>query len=428
MTDIGDTAGAKAGGDSAAPPTRRRSFVALRHRDFRLFTLAYFLATIAMFMQGVALGWQVYHLTGSVFDLGLFGLAEFLPLLSLALVTGHVADRYDRRIVTALSFALEFLCAALLILLTVIGVSNVWPFLAVAMLMGVGRAFAAPAGRAMPPTLVPAEDFPNAIAWSSIVWDAAVVGGPVLGGLLYLAGPTMVYGSAGGFFILAALLMIAVRPRPIRHEPELVTWTSVLAGVQLIRRTPILLGAISLDLFAVLFGGATILLPAFAQDILHTDSVGLGILRAAPAVGAVAMALYLTRWPIERRVGHVMFLCVAIFGAATIVFGLSTSFWLSCAALFVIGGADMVSVFIRVAIVPAVTPDRLRGRVLAVENIFIGASNELGAFESGVAAALFGTALSVALGGAATIIVVLAFLGLFPALRALDRFPAMEQK
>jgi MFS family permease len=425
MSENGEPAAAAAG---AATPGRRNSFAALRHRDFRLFTLAYFLATVAIFMQGVALGWQVYHLTNSVFDLGLFGLAEFLPLLSLALVAGHVADRFDRRLVTALSFGLEFICAALLILLTLLDIANVWPFLGVAFLMGVGRAFAAPAGRAMPPTLVPAEDFPNAIAWGSIIWDAAVIGGPLLGGLLYLLGPLVVYGSGAAFFVLAAVLMIAVRPRPVRHEPEVLSWISVLAGVQLIRRTPVLLGAISLDLFAVLFGGATILLPAFASDILHTDSVGLGILRSAPAVGAVLMALYLARWPVERRIGHVMFLCVAVFGMATIVFGLSTSFWLSFGALIVIGAADMISVFIRVAIVPAVTPDRLRGRVLAVENIFIGASNELGAFESGVAAALFGTALSVALGGAATIVVVLLFLGLFPALRKLDRFPAMEQK
>jgi MFS family permease len=425
MSESGEPAAAAAG---AAPPGRRNSFAALHHRDFRLFTLAYFLATVAMFMQGVALGWQVYHLTNSVFDLGLFGLAEFLPLLSLALVAGHVADRFDRRLVTALSFGLEFICALLLILFTLLDIATVWPFLGVAFLMGVGRAFAAPAGRAMPPTLVPSEDFPNAIAWGSIIWDVAVIGGPLLGGLLYLLGPLVVYGSGAAFFVLAAAFMVSLRPRPIKHEPEVLSWTSVLAGVQLIRRTPVLLGAISLDLFAVLFGGATILLPAFARDILHTDSVGLGILRSAPAVGAVLMALCLARWPVERRVGHVMFLCVAVFGMATIVFGLSTSFWLSFGALIVIGAADMVSVFIRVAIVPAVTPDRLRGRVLAVENIFIGASNELGAFESGVAAALFGTALSVALGGAATIIVVLLFLGLFPALRSLDRFPPMDQK
>ncbi len=375
-------------------------------------------------MQSVALGWQVYKLTGSAFDLGLFGLTEFLPSVSLALVTGHVADRFDRRVISFVCFAAELACAGLLVMVTLAGFATVWPFLAVALLMGIGRAFLAPASRAMPPSLVPAEDFPNAIAWGSIFWDAAVVGGPLLGGLLYLLGPVVVYGTAAAFFASAALLVIAVHPCPLQKEPEAMGWASLMAGVDLIRRTPVLLGAISLDLFAVFFGGATMLLPVFAADILHVDSVGLGILRAAQAVGAVGMAIALARWPLNRGVGRVLFLCVAVFGAATLVFGLSTEFWLSFAALVVAGASDMVSVFIRIALVPAVTPDRLRGRVLAIEQVFISSSNELGAFESGVAAALLGVVPAVVLGGLATLLIVGLWLKLFPGLRDVDRFPA----
>jgi MFS family permease len=408
-----------------AAPAKRLGIgiAALRHRDFQLFAAVSFLSTNAALMQAVALGWQVYDLTGSALNLGLIGLAEFLPSLLLALLAGHVADRFDRRIVCFLCYLLELVCAALLVLFAVVGVASIWPYLAVALLFGIARAFVAPASRAMPPTLVPDADFPNAIAWGSILWDAAVIAGPVLGGYCYGWGPATVYGIAGAGFALSALLVAAIRPRPARLSAEPVSWGSVVAGVRLIRRTPVLLGAISLDLFAVLFGGATALLPVFAKDILQVGTEGLGHLRAAPAVGAVTMALLLAVWPIHRKVGRSLFACVAAFGVATVVFGLSTSFWLSLAALFVIGAADMVSVFIRVAIVPAVTPDNLRGRVLAVEQIFIGASNELGAFESGAVAALIGAVSTVVLGGLATILVVALWLKLFPALRDVDRFP-----
>jgi len=416
------------GDASAAAETGARKrlgigVAALRHRDFQFFAIVSFLSTNATLMQAVALGWQVYDLTGSALNLGLIGLAEFLPALLLALITGHVADRFDRRIVCFLCYLLELVCAGLLVLFAVAGVASVWPYLAVALLFGIARAFVAPASRALPPTLVPDVDFPNAIVWGSILWDAAVIAGPLLGGYLYILGPQTVYGIAGAGFALSALLMLAIRPGPARLSSEPVSWGSVAAGIQLIRRTPVLLGAISLDLFAVLFGGATALLPVFAKDILQVGTEGLGHLRAAPAVGAVTMALVLAVWPIHRKVGRSMFACVAAFGAATVVFGLSTSFWLSLAALFVVGAADMVSVFIRVAIVPAVTPDNLRGRVLAVEQIFIGASNELGAFESGAVAALIGAVPTVVLGGLATLLIVALWLKLFPALRDVDRFP-----
>jgi predicted MFS family arabinose efflux permease len=368
-------------------------------------------------MLMVALGWQMYDLTHSAWNLGLVGLFQFVPALALALVAGHVADRHDRRHIVSLALTLQLLAALLLLLATHEHWLSRDLILGVSLLLGVARSFQMTAQQALTPLLVPAAILARAMAFSSSGMQAAIIGGPALGGFLYAAGAGVVYAACAGLFVLAAALVWSARydHKPVPRAP--VTLDTLLAGVRFIRAKPVVLGAISLDLFAVLLGGAVALLPIYARDILHAGPEGLGLLRGAPAMGALLMSLVLARWTITRRAGAILFACVAIFGATTIVFGLSTWFWLSMAALFVNGAADMVSVVVRQTLVQLDTPDEMRGRVSAVNSIFIGASNQLGEFESGATAALFGPVGAVVAGGVGTLVVVGLWMRWFPELR-----------
>jgi len=392
----------------------------LRHTPFRRFWLARVCSTIAFQMQGVAVGWQIYALTGSAWYLGLVGLAQFLPMFLLTLAVGHVADRYDRRRVAAVCQVIQGAALALLAAGSQTGALGKEGILAIVFVAGAARAFEGPTMQALFPWLVPAELIPRASAWSASANQTATIVGPALGGLLYAAGPTAVYASAGALFLAASGFITAIRVTrpPAPREP--VSVTSLFAGIAFIRSRPEILGAISLDLFAVLLGGATALLPVFARDILHTGPTGLGLLRAAPALGALGMSVFLARTPLKHRVGRIMFTSVFIFGVGTVVFALSTSFTLSICALVVLGAADVISVVIRSSLVQIETPDEMRGRVSAVNSMFIGTSNQLGEFESGATAALFGTVPAVLIGGIGTICVVLLWMRLFPRLAQID--------
>jgi len=392
-----------------------------------LFLGARVLATLAVQMQSVAIGWQVYAITGDALDLGLIGLAQFLPFVVLVLPAGQIADRFDRRTILALCYALEVVCALLLLTFTLAGMHAVTPVFAVLVLFGAARAFAMPASQALTPNLVPREAFGNAVALNSSVFHVATIVGPSLGGLLYVLGPDTVYSTVAGLLVVSVAMMTRVRiPAAVRHT-EPASLDTLLEGLRFVRSKPVVLGAISLDLFAVLFGGATALLPAYASDILHTGPEGLGILRTAPAVGAATTAAVLAVFPISRRVGPWMFGGVALFGLSTIVFGISESFAVSLAALAFLGAGDMVSVYIRQVLVQLETPDAIRGRVSAVNAVFIGASNELGEFESGVTAAWWGLMPAVVVGGAATLVVTGLWTRLFPVLRTMDRFPTPSE-
>lgn len=383
---------------------------------FTRFWMARSASGFAYHLSAVAIGWQVYALTGDVLDLGLVGLVEFLPQFLLTLVVGQVADRFDRRRIAGICQWLQGL--ALLVLLAAspgqwLGLGGIFGCVA---LIGAARAFETPSLQALLPELVPAAALPRLLAFSGAVWKTAMILGPAVGGLLYILGPEAAYGVGAGGFLLAGAVVAAIpRPAaPVGREPA--TWSSALDGLRFIRRRPVIFGAISLDLFSVLLGGATALLPVFARDILGTGPWGLGILRAAPSIGALAMSLYLTRFPLARSVGRTMFAAVAVFGLCTIVFGLSHSLPLSVAALAGLGASDMISVVIRAALVQLDTPDALRGRVSAVNAVFIGTSNQLGDFESGVMAAFCGAVGAVVVGGAGTLLVVLLWRRLFPQL------------
>ncbi|WP_136523680.1 MFS transporter [Geomonas ferrireducens] len=393
----------------------------LGHEPFRLFWLARVCSSVALQMQAVAVGWQIYSLTGSVFYLGLVGLAQFLPMFMLTLAVGHVADRYDRRRIAGACQVLEGAALVVLALGTWMGWLQKEGILAVVFVAGALRAFEGPTMLTLVPWLVPQHLIPRAQAWSASANQTASIAGPALGGLLYALGPTTVYGSAAALFFCASFLLsrIDVERPPASREPA--TLTSLFAGIAFIRSRQEILGAISLDLFAVLLGGATALLPVFARDILHTGPLGLGLLRAAPALGALAVSLFLARNPLGGRVGRTMFVSVFLFGAATVVFGLSSSFTLSMLSLAVLGAADIVSVVIRSSLVQIETPDEMRGRVSAVNSMFVGTSNQLGEFESGVTAALFGTVPAVLIGGVGTMLVVLLWMRLFPRLLEVDR-------
>jgi len=409
------------------PIASAAGFAALRNRDFAFYLSASFLATTALAMQSVALGWQIYYLTGKPFDLGLVGLAEFLPAFVLALVSGQIADRFDRRMVVFLGLLAEALAASSLIVMVALARVSVGGILTVAFTFGLARAISTPAQRAMMPNLIPPNDFPSAVAWSGIGWQIATIGGPALGGFLYAAGPIVVYSAVTAGLVAASIAMIMLRPqRAATTSRERPTIESLLAGVRLIFSHKILLGAISLDLFAVLFSGAAALLPVFAKDILHTGPEGLGILRSAPGLGAVCVAVFLTQWPLTRHIGRRLFIAVGIFGFAALAFGLSTSFWISFAALAVLGAADNISMYIRGSIVPLATPNALRGRVVAVESVFIGASNELGAFVAGTGAAFLGPVLAVVTGGSITLSVAVVWSWLFPELRRADRMESVR--
>lgn len=392
-------------------------FTLFSHPAFLRFWCARIIATMANQMLMVALGWQMYDLTHSAWSLGLVGLFQFVPALALALVSGHVADRYDRRHILAMAFLTQMATAVVLLLAT----RGHWVgrelILALSLLLGGARSFQTTAQQALAPLLIPGAILARALAFSSAGMQAAIIGGPALGGFLYAAGAEVVYLVCSLLFVAGIGLVWSVRYEHTPAPREPVTMDTLLAGIRFIRARPVVLGAISLDLFAVLFGGATALLPIYARDILHVGPEGLGLLRGAPALGAFAMSIVLARWGIERRVGRVLFGAVALFGVSTMVFGLSTVFWLSMAALLVSGACDMVSVVVRQTLVQLDTPDTMRGRVSAVNAIFIGASNQLGEFESGATAALLGPVGSVLLGGVGTLVVVGLWMRWFPPLR-----------
>jgi MFS family permease len=395
----------------------------LRNRDFARFAAGRVCATLAWQMMGVAVGWQVYALTHDTLALGFVGLAQFLPFVALVLPAGQIADRADRRLVLAAAYGVEALSAITMLVFTWSGGRQIAIVYAAMALFGAGRAFWMPAAQAMTPNLVPPEDFPNAVAVNSGLFEAAVIIGPALGGLLYLFGPLAAYGLATVLLAGVVLLMVGIRPVRAASAAQAFRVRDVLEGLRFVLRQKVVLGAISLDLFAVLFGGATALLPAYAADVLHVGPLGLGVLRTAPGVGAALTAGLLAIRPIRRHVGRWMFGGVALFGIATVVFGLSRAYWLSLIALFALGLGDMVSVFIRHLLVQLQTPDAIRGRVSAVNAMFIGASNELGEFESGLTASWFGLVPAVVIGGVATLAVVAAQIAIFPGLRRMDPFP-----
>jgi hypothetical protein len=375
----------------------------------------------AIEMAFVAIGWQVYEIDRDPLDLGLVGLAMFLPLPLLALPAGHIADRVPRRTVLGVAVLLDVAVAFGLLAVTRGGADSTWPFFALAFCTGVATALGAPAGRALLPSLVPSELLVRAFAQRSIAFQLSVIIAPALGGLLFALQPEVVYAASAVLSVVAfgaVLALRAGRSGAGAGSPDL---QALLGGIRLVRRTPVLLGAISLDLFAVLFGGVVALLPVFARDVLDVGPAGLGVLRAAPAAGALAAAIVLTRRPVRRRAGRILYGAVALYGVTIVVFGLSETMWLSLLALAAGGGVDMFSVVLRQTILPLVTPDELRGRVNAVEMVFISGSNELGAFESGVAAALLGAVPAVVVGGVATIAVAAVWWRLFPDLRRVDR-------
>jgi MFS family permease len=390
------------------------------HRGFARLWLVRIVGTASSQMLMVAVGWQMYELTGSAWDLGLIGLLQFLPSIALVLVAGHVVDRHQRARVLAVCLGCQAVIAALLCGLSVHGAMRREGLLLFSVALGTLRAFQMPAQQALLPSLVPAHLLSRALAISSSGVQVAIIGGPALGGLLYVAGAGAAYAACTAFFVAAAAVCSTIG---YRHSPSTgsVSMDTLLAGLRFVAERKVVLGAISLDLFAMLLGGAVALLPIYAKDVLRVGSWGLGLLRAAPAVGAVAMSLILSRWPIQRRTGQRMLGAVAVYGLTIVVFGASTSFALSLLMLAVGGAADMVSIVVRQTLVQLETPNEMRGRVSAVNSVFIGASNQLGEFESGATAALLGTVEAVVLGGIGTCLVALVWWRLFPDLAKRDR-------
>lgn len=392
------------------------------NRDFALYWGVRIASMMAFQMLAVAVGWQVYDLTGSMLALGYIGLAGFLPAVFLVLVVGHVADRFERRRVVQAGHALEAVVALVLALGSAQGWLSVTHIFAGVFLLGIGKAFSAPTLAAMLPGLVTQEELPRAVGASGAAMQTAIILGPAVGGFLYVAGPTAVYVAGTALFAAAVVMLGLVRARePARTAPVDPADSSVFAGLRFIRSRPVVFGAISLDLFAVLLGGATAMLPVIAKDLLHAGPEALGVLRSAPAAGALLVSFWLARHPITRRTGHVMFAGVAGFGLATVVLGLSTQLWLSLLALLVLGGADMLSVVIRSSLVQLETPEAMRGRVNAVNFLFIGASNQLGEFRSGVSAAWMGLVPSIVAGGVGALVVVALWMWWFPELAKRDR-------
>jgi MFS family permease len=375
-------------------------------------------------MVGVAVGWQIYDITKSAFDLGLVGLAQFFPLVLFLLVVGHVVDRYDRRVIACISESIGAAAAALLAFATVTHTTSLVLIYLGVFIVGTSRAFELPSTQSLLPALVPLSEMGRATARMTTAHKAAVVVGPAVGGLLYAFGPLVVYAVAGALYTVAAVLLISLHTQGAPRALQPATIRSLFAGIGFIRRTPVILGSISLDLFAVLLGGATALLPIYARDILSVGPVGLGLLRSAPAAGALITSYYLSRFPLRHRAGWTMFAAVAAFGVATIVFGISRSFVLSFFALVILGAADVVSVVIRSTLVQIRTPDAMRGRVNSVNSLFTGTSNQLGEFESGVTAAWFGTVPAVVIGGLGTIVIMALWIVLFPAIAKIDSLDA----
>ena len=404
------------------PPASVSARAAFGYRDFRLYMGVRFLGTVASLMLSVAVGWEVYDRTRSPFALGLVGLVQFLPAILLSLVTGHVADRFDRRRVVGVCYAALSVVSVLLYLQSRKASHGVGPIYSVMALFAVARAFAQPAGQALVPDLVPPEHFARAVAWGSSVFEAASISGPALGGWIYglVGGPGSVYLAGASLYFVATFLIARMTVRTGRMETKGASVETLLAGVVYVWKNKIILGSVTLDLFAVLFGGAVALLPVYAHDILKVGPLGLGVLRSAPSVGAGVVAIAIAFHPLKKHVGVTMLSCVAVFGVATVVFGLSKSFLLSLAALVVVGASDMVSVVVRQTLVQIATPGAMRGRVSAVNQVFIGASNELGELESGMTAGWFGTVPAVVFGGIAAVAVVVLYAWRFPELRKVE--------
>jgi len=411
---------------ATAATTTPAGRIAFSSREFTLFMIARWAIVASVEMQAVAVGWQVYDITKRSLDLGLIGLAQFLPGILLFLVSGHTADRFDRRKVLLACYAGYATCSALLLTISLAHIRSVQLIYAVMVLLGVARSFNGPASRAILPLLVPEEHFPNAIAWNANAFQSATILGPALGGLVYAAarGPSAVYAVAMTTSTIAFILLLQfkLKKKPKPREP--ISLQSVVAGLRFIWINKLILASISLDLFAVLLGGATALLPVYAREILHTGPWGLGLLRCAPAVGAATMSVILAYRPLRRRTGATMLCCVAGFGAFTMLFGISHNFYLSLLSLLLVGASDTVSVIVRGILVQITTPDEMRGRVNAVDMVFIGASNQFGEFESGVTAAWFGAVPAVILGGAGAIVVTALWAWMFPELRTVDHLVA----
>jgi MFS family permease len=413
-----------------------RGIEAFAYRDFRRYQLARVTAIVGAEAQTVAVAWQVYSITHRALDLGYTGLALFLPGLLFLLPSGHVADRFDRRQIILVCYGLQVFCTTALLLLTRAGLHSVYPIYAVLLVIGTARSFSGPASSALIPHLVPEHHFVNAVTWGGAIWQFSNITGPALGGILFtlplahfvpdtkLEGAGIVYvftlGSLGWFLVLVGSLHV----RPGRMEHRAASLKVVMAGFQYMLRSPLLLGASSLDLFVVLLGGATALMPIFAHEVLHQGPRGLGMLRAAPAAGALMMSLTMARFPFRRRAGLRLFVCVAIFGVATVIFGLSHNLWLSVMALALGGGADTISVIIRGSLLQLGTPPEMRGRVSAVNSLFIGASNELGEFESGLTAQWWGAVRATVAGGVGALAVAGVWAALFPSLRQADELTA----
>jgi MFS family permease len=413
--------------------SRTSAAAAFRSRDFRLYQSARLVVVAGAEAQAVAVAWQVYSITHRAIDLGYTGLALFLPGLLFLLPSGHIADRFDRRQVVLVCYSLQALCTSTLLYFSWHGIRHILPIYAVLFLIGTGRSFSGPASSALIPQLVPKEDFVNAVTWGATIFQIATVAGPSVGGVLFTlpmhgsgiaghlngAGIVYVFTLATLFWYISLIAMLHVRPGRMEHKA--ISMDVILAGVRYVWGTQVLLGSISLDLFAVLLGGAVALLPIFAQNILHAGPRGLGLLRAAPGIGALAVSLWLTARPLRRRAGVRMLVCYGIFGAATIVFGLSQHLMLSLAALLILGAADMVSVVIRSSVLQLATPSEMRGRVSAVNSLFVGASNEFGEFESGVTAQWWGAVRAVVVGGVGALAVTGMWSVLFPRLRSIDQ-------
>jgi len=410
---------------------------AFESRDFRLYQTARLLVILGAEAQSVAVAWQVYQLTHSALSLGNTGLALFLPGLFFMLPAGHVADRYDKRYVILCCYGLQAICTAGLLWISMHRIGSILPIYGVLFLIGTGRCFSGPAASAMLPSLVPKEHFVNAVTWGATIYQVANATGPMFGGLLFTAslmvfGPTLAAWHGAPIVYVFTLMMLCgfmllvsmIRVRPVASPQKSFSWSTVLAGLTYVARTRLLLGSISLDLFAVLLGGAVALMPIFAETVLHAGPKGLGLLRAMPSLGALAVSITLIVKPIKRKAGKLMLTCVGIFGVATVVFGLSRNLWLSMFALLLVGASDMVSVVIRSSVLQLATPPEMRGRVSAVNWLFIGASNEFGEFESGVTAHWWGAVPAVVIGGIASVVVTGSAALLFPALRRADQLTA----
>lgn len=410
-------------------PTQLTARDVLRYTNVRRMLGSSFAFHIGVSLQAATLGKHIFDITGRAIDIGWLGLAEFGPIALLVLVSGSVADRFNRKHVAALALAGEMLCAIALVVYSLSDPTAVWPFFVIAVAFGISRAFLSPATRAMYPMVAPDGGLPPIIAMSSGVWTSAMIVGPAASGFLYSVAPWVAYATTTAliFVGIIGIMRVQFEREPAPRDPdEKATLRSAMEGLFFIRRTPILLAAISLDLFAVLFGGAIALLPAIAEEQLHVGDVAYGWLRASAGIGAAAMALFLSFKPLRRNVGKALLIAVGIFGAGTIVLGATHTYWIAFAAVLILSAADMVSVFIRGSIVPLVTPDSKRGRVSAVENVFIGATNELGAFESGVASQAFGTPAAVIGGGVATLGVVAVWWFGFKPLRDIDMFSDLD--